>query len=142
MPTPVWEWEGNKPSFSPKLADIVMELGHPLVKIINKDVAITRDDGTGEQASVKGTDFISQSFISKSVATSADEGYKILKFLRARDNDKATFIWYNPSITAPPDPTGVTVAGRNYVKLVRWTWKIRRVKQLDFQLTFRVVPAP
>ena len=137
MPTPVWIWTGERPSFQPVRWKITVPLAPAIEYVVDKDVAQTRDDLTGTQSSRPGGLIIQQSFRSKVVAA-GEQGKAIIQFLWDRENDNAAFYWYNPLVTAPPDATGVTTAGRHLVKLESWTPSHQsKVKQATINVTFK-----
>ena len=128
----VFEWTCDYPvDYDLGLEEIRLRLGAGVYKIVEKSLAKSRQDGTGSVTSYNGENIFGFS-CTKRRAIDADD---VWDFLRTRLTDKAQFDFYDPAVTAPPDSTGVTVAGKHKVKLLSVK---RTLVQLD-EFRFDVV---
>lgn len=137
----VWEWVGDRPSgFAPDRWALEIPLAPGLVYTVDKDLTDTREDFTGSQSAVRGAlKPWTQTF--RKVAESA-EANAIIDFIHAREADGASFYWYVPFLTAPPDASGVTVKGRLLVRIPPGKWSLEhvsKVKQIRITVTFELV---
>ena len=129
MPVFIWTCDYPVP-IALELEEIRLKLGAGIEKVIEKSVAVNRQDGTGSASSFNGA-FVWDVTCTKRRSIDADA---LWDFLRARESDKLQFTFYDPGVTAPPDPTEVTVAGKHTVVLRgRVTRTLVQLDEYQFQ---------
>lgn len=128
----VFTWTCDYPvGYDLELEEIRVPLGAGVEKVVEKSVPVSRQDGTGSASSYNGANVFTVRLSRKARSVDADA---IWDFIRTRLSDKAPFVWYDPAITAPPDPTGVDPDGKHTVILRSAKRVLTHLDRFSFEL--------
>lgn len=131
----VWIWIADYPvKYSMDQQEAVNKLGPGIKKKAKLSVAANREDGTGSSSSYHGANIFQATYPRMNHAGAGDAD-DMLDFIRARDNDGASFYWYDPGLRVP-DPTGTDTTGRYLVTVLAWEKVLYAGSLYGFTVTF------